>query len=91
MSSSEKAVCLEALAANNNRGIEAEPYGYFHVPEAKGGTFALANAHNNGVVSDVLAVITGTDYVATHWCNTCVGVFIQVDKDRFFLAHINAW
>ncbi|KAK5166957.1 uncharacterized protein LTR77_007686 [Saxophila tyrrhenica] len=58
------------------------------VREGRGGTFAFGPSLENGLVD---IHIPEGGLIGLQFCHTCVGLFLRLDKDRSFVAHINGW
>ena len=56
------------------------------IKQGEGGTFTfpLEEARGGNVPRDALC------HIGTYWCASCVGIYLEVDENRCFCAHINS-
>jgi hypothetical protein len=79
------------MSRNLNDGPNAarENLPIVFLAEGRGGTFAFGRDRDE--VGHAVHYIENARYIGTSKCVTCVGIYIQLDDNRCFFAHINAW
>ncbi|KAK3049863.1 hypothetical protein LTR09_008783 [Extremus antarcticus] len=82
----QKSVLREAMAELYD---DFEDDTFFRVPEGRGGTFTFGEKSDDP--EEAIHHIDGPPRLGTFWCITFVGVYLQVDRRRGGLFHINGW